>query len=293
MKKTVIIIFSVVACTVTACNKQQKADGYGNFEATEITVSSEASGRIVFLKINEGDSLEANALVGMIDTTTLDLNRQQLVAAKKTIQSRSASVLSQVAVLREDLKNAQTEKERLQHMFAENAATRQQVDQAIGKFNVINKQIKSIKTQDAPIAAEARSINVQIEKVNYQIQKSNIINPVKGIVLSKYAEPGEITSFGKPIYKVADLSVLSLRVYVGGPQLPALSLGQKVKVRIDVAEGMKEYEGSISWISSTAEFTPKVVQTKEERVNLVYPVKITIKNDGMLKIGMPAEMWLK
>lgn len=293
MKKTLIIILSVVAGSLAACNKQQKADGYGNFEATEITISSEASGRIVFLNIDEGDSLNSNALVGMIDTTPLDLSRQQLLAAKKTIRSRSANVLSQAMVLREELKNARIEKDRLQQMFAENAATQQQVDQAVGKFNVISKQIKSIKTQDAPIAAEVKSTDVQIEKIDYQIQKSKIINPVKGIVLSKYAEPGEITSFGKPIYKVADLSVMFLRVYIGGPQLPALTLGRKVKVRIDVSGGMKEYEGTVSWISSSAEFTPKVVQTKEERVNLVYPVKIMIKNDGMLKIGMPAEMWLE
>lgn len=290
MKKLLIAI--AVLGSLVSCGKDEKADGYGNFEATEITVSAEANGKIEFLDLEEGVILEKNQLVGLIDTTQLYLNKQQAIASLKTIGSRSGNVLSQIAVLNEEMKTAQTEKERIQNMFSENAATQRQVDQALGKVNVINQQIKSVGTQNAPIVNEVKSIEVQIEKIEDQIQKSKIISPLKGTVLSKYAEPGEISAFGKPLFKIADISEMTLRVYIGEPQLPQVHIGQKVTVKIDVEDGMKDYEGMVSWISSSAEFTPKVIQTKEERVNLVYAVKIIVQNDSGLKIGMPADMWI-
>jgi HlyD family secretion protein len=177
-------------------------------------------------------------------------------------------------------------------MFAENAATKRQVDEVEGKVNVLNEQIKSIQTQNAPIVNEVKSIDVQIEKINDQIEKSKIINPIKGTVLAKYAEPNEITSFGKPLYKIADTSEMTLRVYVSETQLSKIKVGQAVSVKIDTEKEMKSFPGTISWIASSAEFTPKIIQTKEERVNLVYAVKVKVKNDGGLKIGMPAEMWI-
>lgn len=293
MKKLLILISVAGLWSFISCGKNEKADGYGNFEATEITVSSEANGKIEFLDLEEGVILEKNQMVGLIDTTQLYLNKQQAIASLKTIESRSGNVLSQIAVLKEELKTALSEKDRIQNMFSENAATQRQVDQAVGKVNVINQQIKSVGTQNAPIINEVKSIEVQIEKIEDQIQKSEIMSPVKGTVLSKYAEPGEITAFGKPLYKIADISEMTLRVYIGEPQLAQVQIGQKVTVKIDVEDGMKDYEGIVSWISSSAEFTPKVIQTKEERVNLVYAVKIIVQNDGSLKIGMPAEMWIK
>lgn len=291
MKKLLISV--VVLGSLISCGKDEKADGYGNFEATEITVSAEANGKIEFLNLEEGMNLEKNQMVGMIDTTQLYLNKQQAIASLKTIESRSGNVLSQIAVLNEELKTAHSEKERVQNMFSENAATQRQVDQALGKVNVINQQIKSVGTQNAPIVNEVKSIEIQIEKIEDQIQKSKIMSPIKGTVLSKYAEPGEITAFGKPLFKIADISEMTLRVYIGEPQLPQVKIGQKVTVKIDVEDGMKDYEGRVSWISSSAEFTPKIIQTKEERVNLVYAVKIIVQNDGGLKIGLPAEMWIK
>jgi HlyD family secretion protein len=159
--------------------------------------------------------------------------------------------------------------------------------------SVIQEQMKSVETQNAPIVNEVKSIDVQIEKINDQIQKSKIINPIKGTVLSKYAEPNEVTAFGKPIYKIANISEMTLRVYVSEIQLSQIKVGQNVTVKIDTEKEMKSYQGMISWIASSAEFTPKIVQTKEERVNLVYAVKVKVKNDGNLKIGMPAEMWVK
>ncbi|MFV5700898.1 HlyD family secretion protein [Flavobacterium sp. XS2P12] len=286
---TFLILTSLISCT----KNNEKADGYGNFEAIEVTISAEANGKIDFLKLEEGDVLEPNTQVGLIDTTQLYFNKQQLIASKSTIFSKSKNVLSQTNVLREQLKTTLIEQKRIQNMFAENAATKRQVDEIIGRVNVLNEQIKSVGTQNAPIVNEVQSIDVQIEKINDQIQKSKIINPIKGTVLAKYSEPNEVTSFGKPLYKIADISEMTLRVYISETQLAQIKVGQNVTVKIDSQKDMKSYPGTISWIASSAEFTPKIIQTKEERANLVYAVKVKVKNDGSLKIGMPAEMWIK
>ena len=190
-------------------------------------------------------------------------------------------------------KTAKLEKNRIRNMYSENAATKRQVDEIEGKVKVIEEQIKSVGTQNAPILNDLKSIDVQIARINDQIAKSKIINPINGTVLTKYAEPGEITAFGKPLYKIADISEMTLRIYVSETQLSKIKVGQNVSVKIDAEKDMKSYQGTISWIASSAEFTPKIIQTKEERVNLVYAVKVKVKNDGSLKIGMPAEMWIK
>jgi len=291
MKKTLALL---AIATLFSCNKNNdKADGYGNFEATEITISSEANGKIDFLKVEEGETIEPQTQVGLVDTLQLYFAKQQLIASKSTIASKSANVLSQKNVLQEQLKTAKLESNRIHNMFAENAATKRQVDEIDGKVKVIEEQIKSVGTQNAPIANDVKSVDVQIEKINDQITKSKIINPVKGTVLAKYAEPNEVTAFGKPLYKIADISEMTLRVYISEKQLAAVKVGQKVTVKIDGTDEMKSYAGTISWIAAQAEFTPKVIQTKEERINLVYAVKVKVKNDGSLKIGMPAEMWIK
>ncbi|WP_026838330.1 HlyD family secretion protein [Gillisia sp. JM1] len=292
MRKLLILVSVAVFGSFISCGNDEKADGYGNFEATEIMISAEANGKIEFLNLEEGVILEKNQTVGLIDTTQLYLNKQRAIASLKTIESRSGNVLSQIAVLNEELKTARNEKGRIQNMSSENAATQRQVDQAVGKVNVINQQIKSVGTQNAPIVNEVKSAEVQIKIIEDQIQKSKIINPVKGTVLSKYAEPGEITAFGKPLYKIADLSTMQLRTYISESQLAGIKIGQEVTVKIDDGDTTKSYKGKISWIASEAEFTPKIIQTKEERVALVYAVKIDVKNDGSLKIGMPAEMWV-
>ena len=291
MKKVSLLI--LVTLGIISCNKNsEKADGYGNFEATEITVSSEGNGKIDFLQVQEGTILESQMQVGLIDTVQLYLTKQQLIASKSTVSSKSANVMSQKSVLEEQLKTVQIEKKRIFEMFTENAATKRQVDEINGKVKVIEAQIRAVGTQNAPIINDLKSIDVQIMKINDQIQKSKIINPIKGTVLTKYAEPGEITTFCKPLYKIADISEMTLRVFVSETQLPQLKIGQEVSVKIDGIEAMKSFSGTISWIASQAEFTPKIIQTKEERVNLVYAVKVKVKNDGSLKIGMPAEMWI-
>lgn len=284
-----LVLMNVVACT----KSNDKADGYGNFEATEVTISAEANGKIEFLNLEEGATLAPNTLIGLIDTTQLYLSKQQLIASKSTIASKSQNILSQTAVLKEQLKTTLIDQKRIQNMFVENAATKRQVDEINGKVNVLNEQIKSVKTQDAPINNEVKSIDVQIEKINDQIKKCNIINPFQGTVLAKYTEANEVTSFGKPLYKIADITKMTLRVYISEKQLNQIKVGQKVTVKIDAQEDMKSYPGTISWIASSAEFTPKIIQTKEERANLVYAVKVKVKNDGSLKIGMPAEMWIQ
>jgi HlyD family secretion protein len=284
-----LVLMNVVACT----KSNDKADGYGNFEATEVTISAEANGKIEYLHLEEGATIAPNTLIGLIDTTQLYLSKQQLIASKSTIASKSQNVLSQTAVLKEQLKTTLIDQKRIQNMFTENAATKRQVDDINGKVNVLNEQIKSVKTQDAPINNEVKSIEVQIEKINDQIKKCNIINPFQGTVLAKYTEANEITSFGKPLYKIADITEMTLRVYISEKQLNQIKVGQKVTVKIDAQEDMKSYPGTISWIASSAEFTPKIIQTKEERANLVYAVKVKVKNDGSLKIGMPAEMWIQ
>ena len=291
MKTFIKIIF--VSIVLSSCNKNnENADAYGNFETTEVTVSSEANGKIEFLNIEEGNEVKKGQVVALIDTLQLHFNKEQLKASIATVQSKSASVLSQISVLNEQLKTAKIEQNRIVNMFNENAATKRQVDEIEGKVNVINKQINSVQTQNAPILNEVKSIEVQIAKLEDQIKKSQIINPIDGTVLTKYAEASEITAFGKPLYKIANLNEMELRVYFSETQLPQIKIGKHVKVIIDSNDSTKSYNGTISWISSQAEFTPKVIQTKEERTNLVYAVKVKVKNDGSLKIGMPAEVWL-
>ncbi len=279
---------SIIATSLFSCgNDNGKADGYGNFEATEITISAENNGKLMQFNVNEGDKLITDQLIGYIDTIPLALKREQLAVSKAVVSSKSKGVLSQIAVLNSKLKIANTNKSRVQNLIKDNAGTQKQLDDVTGEIDVI-----SVEIQNAPVVNELRSIDVQLKQIDDQIQKSKITNPLNGTVLTKYAEPNEITAFGKPLYKIADLSTMQLRVYISETQLASIKIGEDVTVKIDDAATMKSYEGKISWIASEAEFTPKIIQTKEERVALVYAVKIDVINDGSLKIGMPAELWI-
>ena len=288
-----IIGLSLIASTIISCNSDtNKADGYGNFEATETTISAENNGKLIQFTVEEGKTLQKGEKVGHIDTIQLALKKELLIVSKNVIFSKSKGVLSQISVLKAQLKTANISKTRIENLLKENAGTQKQLDDINGKIDVINQQIKSIEIQNLPIVNELKNIDVQLKQVEDQLQKSVITNPVNGTILVKYTEPNEITSFGKPLYKIADLSTMQLRVYVSETQLSNIKIGQEVTVKIDQNEAMKNYTGTISWIASEAEFTPKIIQTKEERVNLVYAVKIDVKNDESLKIGMPAEMWI-
>ncbi len=288
-----IVGFVLLAISFTSCKKENnRADGYGNFEAIEVIISSESNGKLLSFKVNEGQKLQKNDFLGFIDTIPLQLKKEQLLTSKLVIASKSKGVLSQINVLKAQLKTAYINKNRVKNLLKDNAGTQKQLDDVLGKINVIKRQINSVETQNLPVVSELKSIDIQIKQIENQIQKCKIINPINGTVLVQYAEENEITAFGKPLYKIANLSTMQLRVYVSETQLSELKIGQEVNVKIDGKEEMKSYKGRVVWIAAEAEFTPKIIQTKEERVALVYAVKIDVKNDGSLKIGMPAEMWI-
>ncbi|WP_299110368.1 HlyD family efflux transporter periplasmic adaptor subunit [uncultured Winogradskyella sp.] len=288
-----ILGLAIVAVNLFSCNSDNgKADGYGNFEATEITISAENNGKLMQFNLEEGDILQKEQFIGYIDTIQFALKREQLQVSKAVISSKSKGVLSQISVLNSRLKTANTNKKRAKNLIKDNAGTQKQLDDVSGEIDVIRNQIRSVEIQNAPVVNELKSIDVQLKQIDDQIEKSKIINPIKGTVLTKYAEPNEIKAFGKPLYKIADLTTMQLRVYISETQLANIKIGQEVTVKIDDADTMKSYKGTISWIASEAEFTPKIIQTKEERVALVYAVKVDVQNDGSLKIGMPAELWL-
>ncbi len=269
------------------------ADAYGTFEAAEVLVSAEAGGRLLAFDAAEGATLAEGQRVGLIDTLQLSLKREQLHANRRAVRSKTAGVLAQIAVLEEQKTVALTEKARVEKLLQDNAAPPKQRDDLDGQLAVLDRQIQQIRTQNATILAERDALDAQIAQLDDQIRKSVIVNPVAGTVLTTYAEPHELTAYGRPLYKIADLRTMLLRAYVSGAQLPHLKVGQAVQVQIDQdrAEN-RALQGEVSWIASEAEFTPKLIQTKEERVNLVYAFKVRVPNpDGALKIGMPGEVW--
>lgn len=292
MRKLHVILLSAIISVSFSCSDGKRADGYGNFEATEITVSAEANGKLQFLEVSEGQVLGKGEIVGLVDTLGLHLNKQQLIASKATVASKSGGVWSQVSVFKAQLKNGESEQQRVQNLFAEKAATQRQLDQANSQVDVLKMQVKNVEAQNAPIVNEMKAMDAKVAQIEQQINQSKTINPIEGTILTQYAEPGEVVSFGKPLYKIANLAEMTLRVYISETQLSNIKIGQEVTVKIDSGPEMEDYPGTVGWISSAAEFTPKIIQTKEERVNLVYAVKIKVPNDGSLKIGMPAEMWI-
>lgn len=286
-------LIMLVVLAASCGNNKDKPDAYGSFEATEITVSSLANGKIMMFAIEEGQLLDSNQLVGFIDTTDLHLKKLQTIGQNNVTGSRREDLNAQVAVQEQNRDNILVEKKRVVSLLKDGAATRKQLDDINSSLSLVEKQIASIKTQFTGIENQVGSTDQQIAQLRESIRNSRIINPVKGTVLTKFAENNEVTTFGKPLYKIADLREMQLRVYVSGAQLPGVKLGDRVEVRFDKDEKTNsKTEGVVSWISQTAEFTPKTIQTKEERVNLVYAVKIRVKNDGTLKIGMPGEIKL-
>ena len=274
---------------------EDTADAYGNFEARELLVSAETNGKILTLEVEEGQQLEKGQLVAIIDTSQLHLKKLQLQASIQTVSGKTQDVQPQINVLEEQKKNLLREKARVEALLEDKAATPKQLDDIVGQIEVVERQITATKSQNKTfnkgLLGEIDPIRIQIEQIEDQLQKSYIYNPIDGTVLLKMAEPSEFTGAGKPLYKIANLEELELRVYVSGAQLPHVQIGETVDVYIDENKTEnKKYAGTVSWISSQAEFTPKIVQTKEERVNLVYAVKIKVKNDGALKIGMPGEV---
>ena len=284
-------LIALSALLYCCSGSNEKSDAYGNFEATEIIISAEASGRIMQFDVEEGQELKAGQQVGLIDTTDLYLKMEQLRAQKKAIATRAPGVAAQIEVQLQQKANLEVENARIDKLFSDKAATQKQMDDIKGAINLVDRQIASIKTQQPGIVEEMDVVQKQIVVTHEAINKCQVLNPSDGTVLVKYAETGELALPGKSLYKLANLSQMELRVYITGDQLPGIKIGQKVEVIIDKnRKDNQVLEGTVSWISQKAEFTPKIIQTKEERVNLVYAVKILVPNDGRIKISMPGEV---
>lgn len=290
--KMASIFLAATVLLLSACSEQNgKSDAYGNFEAREVMVSAQSQGELLSLDIREGQELYPGDTLGWIDTATLAARRKQLVARKNSLHARLANIQSQAEVQQEQIKSLLTEKKRTERLLQEGAATDQQYDNIKGQLQVARKKLESIHTQKQSVYSERRVIEKQIGEVETQIDKCRIVNPIRGTVLEKYMEPSELAAPGKAIYKIADLSTMTLRVYISGARLPDVRIGQRVEVLVDKNEKEnRRLEGTVQWISPEAEFTPKIIQTKEERVDLVYAVKVRVPNDGSIKIGMPGEV---
>jgi HlyD family secretion protein len=284
-------------------------DAQGTFEADEVLVSAEIPGKLTTFTIQEGDTLPAGATVGQVDALNLSLQKEQVQASIAALHQKTADEQPQLQLLKDQLalqevqlQNLQKEKARIERLLKMDAATGKQLDDISFQLDALQKQmmvtkqqvavqVNNIRTQNRSILSEADPLKIRAEQIDDQIKRASIINPIQGTVLTKYAEQGEITSMGKALYKIADLSTLTLRAYITGNQLPAIKLGQKVTVYTDNGkDGYDQHSGTITWIADKAEFTPKTIQTKEERANLVYAVKIKVKNNGYLKLGMYGEI---
>lgn len=289
------LITALAALAASCSNNENTFDASGTFEAVETIVPAETNGIIKTLNIEEGQSLQPGQTIGRIDTVQLSLQKKQIQAQIKAVLSRKPDIGSQTAALQEELKQAKREQNRIANLVKADAATRKQLDDATSMIEIVRKKITaqqtSLGTTTASLNDEAQALQAQLDQVNDQLAKSEIVNKIKGSVLTKYVEANEMATAGKPLYKIADLSTITLRAYLIGDQFAKAKIGQNVKVFVDSdAENYRQYEGTIQWISDKAEFTPKTIQTKDERANLVYAIKVKVKNDGLLKIGMYGEI---
>lgn len=290
-----ITLILTTAFLFSCSNGNGDFDATGTFESEEIIVSSEAMGKLVMFQVEEGMQLKQNQIVGIVDTTQLHLKKKQLLASIKAVLSKQPDVETQLASLQKQIEAAEIEQKRIENLVKSNAATTKQLDDVNSQVEVLRKQYNATKSSltitKQGIQSETLPLTAQVEQIEDQIKKSYIINPIDGTVLTRYAKQDEITSAGKALYKIANLSEMTLRAYVSGDQLGEIKLGQKVKVFVDKGDGdQKEMSGEIYWVSSKAEFTPKTIQTKDERANLVYAIKVRVMNDGYLKIGMYGEV---
>ena len=293
-----IYVLAGVALMMAACGGNEKAyDATGTFEATETTVYAEQSGALLSFSVNEGDMIEAGKEVGLIDTTQTWLKIQQLDATKEVYQSQKPDMERQIAATRQQLSKAQQDEQRYRELVADGAAPSKMLDDASSQVKVLQKQldaqISSLSTSTRSLDKQTVAANVQIEQLRDMLRKCHIVAPTKGTVLEKYVERGEFVVIGKPLFKIADTEQMIMRAYVTSAQLQNIRIGQHVKVFADYGDGQKKaYDGTVSWISSRSEFTPKTILTDDERADLVYAVKVAIKSDGYVKIGMYGELKL-
>lgn len=280
-----------------ACGNGNGFDATGTFEATEVIVSAEVSGRIMQYDVDEGTVLKAGQQVGYIDTTQLYLQKMQLTANARSVRSRAQDVSKQIASTREEIAKAQFEKRRNEKLLASNASTQKQIDDLDSQIAVLEKklaaQVSTLQNSNTSITEESSALEIQVAAIEDMIRKSILSSPIDGTVLANYAQAGELAAPGKALFKVADTGNMYLRAYITSSQLANVKIGQKVKVFSDYGDDIrKEYPGTVKWIADKAEFTPKTIQTKDERADLVYAVKIAVPNDGYIKIGMYGEVKL-
>jgi HlyD family secretion protein len=310
MKIRIFFYTALLSTSMMGCNfNTQTSDASGTFEVDEVIVSSEVPGKIITLNIEEGSVLKKDSIVGTIDSIPLKLQKAQVEATIGSLQQKTMDVKPQVKLLQDQivvqkaqLDNALFEKARTERLIKADAATTKQLDDLNTQIDVLKKQIavneQQIKvqetttgTQNSTVLSEYKPLRKSVAQIEDQLKRTNITNPINGTVLTKYAMAGEVTSVGKALYKIADLSIITLRAYITGTQLAQVKLNQEVKVLVDSSDSKyRTYSGIITWISDKAEFTPKTIQTKDERANLVYAIKIHVKNDGYLKIGMYGEV---
>jgi len=300
MKKIKLLYFLMPTIFMFSChNKENDFDASGSFEAVETILSAEANGQILQLNVEEGQQLEAGQKVGFIDSTQLAISKMQLRQNEKAILSGKPQIQIQTESLKRQLDNAILDRNRTEKLVKGGVASQKQLDDINSKVAALQAQItaqkSSLETTTENLTEQGNTVGVQLKGIQDQLSKSVIVNPIKGTVLAKYAEQYEMAVIGKPLYKIANLETLDLRAYITGTQLPQIKIGQQVKVRIDQGEKKyKEYQGTIGWISNKSEFSPKTIPTKDERANLVYAIKVRVKNDGYLKIGMYGEvLWSK
>lgn len=296
MKSIRVIILIATMAVLTACsNNKMKHDATGTFESTEVIVSAEAMGKLLAFSVEEGQYLSKDAVVGAIDSVQLYLKKEQLIKNRSAVLSQKQDIEKQIKATTQEIANQERERDRQARLIKANAGNQKQLDDLIGRIDVLNGQLQAQKSSltiaNNSIGEQAQVVDVQIAQVVDQLNKCRVTTPIAGTVLVKYAEMGELANVGKPLFKIADVSNMILRAYITANQLSQVRLGQKVKVYIDADDSSyKEYEGIVEWISDKAEFTPKTIQTKDERANLVYAIKINVVNDGMIKIGMYGEV---
>ena len=282
----------VAAALLAACRDTNQPDAYGNFETTEVVVSAETSGQLLWFKADEGQALSSGQLVGVIDTTQLALQQRQLAAQRTGGASRVTEVGQQLDALRVQQEIARRNYERMQRLFNEQAATAQQLDQAERDYKVLTEQIQGMEAQQRSVGEEVKSTEARQAQIAQQLAKSRVTSPVAGTVLARYADRGEFVQPGQPLYKIANLDSMILRAYVTETQLARVKLGGQASVSIDTGNKTRRVlAGTVSWVSPEAEFTPTPIQTRDERKDLVYAVKVRVPNpNGIVKIGMPADV---
>ncbi|MFL5383286.1 MAG: HlyD family secretion protein [Longimicrobiaceae bacterium] len=288
-----VLLPALLVVTVAGCRKE-KPDAYGNFEAEEVVVSAELGGRLLRFDAAEGEKLAAGAEVALLDTATLALQREEIVAQRGASEARTTEAQAQIRVLQAQLATAEREAARTRRLFRAEAATAQQLDRAEGEVRVLRERIHAAEAQIGTVREEASGAESRLAQVSERLGKSRVLNPVSGTVLTTFAEPGEFVQGGAPLYKIANLDTLTLRAYVSGAQLASVRIGGPVQVRIDAGrDRLETLPGRLSWVASEAEFTPTPIQTADERTDQVYAVKIRVPNrGGVLKIGMPGEVIL-